>query len=816
MTCDCQGPGCCCGDEEPVTNAPGLSALRWRVAPHGAALRRMRRTLPAPGADDPAAVLLDAWAVVTDVVSFYTERIAQEGFLRTATEGLSVRELARTIGYETRPGVAARTELALDVEEAPGAPATVHVPAGSPVRTIPAPDALPQVFETSAELEAVAAWNAVPALATVPQPLGWSVTDVWLPTLTPGVQVDDRLLVVGAERAGVGPGDPHGPDTERWDLRRVTAVEVAPAAHPGWTRIRLDRRIGFRASTPLVAEDDVQVFRLARRLALFGHDAPDPQMFSADFRPPRVPSGDDWSGLAANSVGPRLVELAGDHPDVVPGSWLVLEQPGLTEAYRVEDATPDGDKRFGLSGRITRLRLDIDENLAGFDRRQTVVHAVSRPLSAAVMPRFDSVGAAPGSSATVLDVAGTTPPLPAGRLVAVTGRTTTGAPGVETAVVVASTALPGGGQRLVLDPALTQAYDAGTVVVRANLVPATHGETVHQVLGSGDGRVAFPRFRLRRGPLTHVRSTTAADGAVADLTVLVEDVAWREVPSLLDAGPHDQVYVLRLDAEGLGTVTFGDGAHGARLPSGTENVRAVYRVGIGPDGAAGTGQVSLPVRRPRGIGTVANLAPARDWAGPEDLGQARVNAPQRIRTLDRAVSVADHADFARAYSGVGRARADLVWDGRADRVVVSVLAADGGPASGALITDLRSTLEDARDRRTPWTVVAGEVVDVAAKLTLDVDPRHERDAVRDAVTAALLDTFGGLDLGAPLAASAVLVAATSVDGVLSATMPVLRGPVGDDALLTAEPARWDTGTRTVRPARALRLVPGLLDVGVRT
>ena len=96
-------------------------------APDAAADRRLdtrRRTrtsarsspLTTRAPDDPAIALLDAWAVVGDVLSFYQERIANEGFLRTATERRSVLELARQIGYELNPGVAAATYLVWEVE----------------------------------------------------------------------------------------------------------------------------------------------------------------------------------------------------------------------------------------------------------------------------------------------------------------------------------------------------------------------------------------------------------------------------------------------------------------------------------------------------------------------------------------------------------------------------------------------------------------------------------------------------------------------------------------------------------------------------
>ena len=196
-----------------IDNLPAQPALSWRVAPHSHALARMQQALgerrPAP--DDPAHAVLDAWAVVADVVSFYTERIAQEGFLRTATELRSVRLLARTIGYELRPGVAAQAEIAFDVEDAPGAPAGADVPPGTPVQSIPGQDELPQTFETSAALDARAAWNAVPAATTRPQTLRLQATSVWVRGTALGLREGDAVVLVGADRRGEGPVEPSPP-----------------------------------------------------------------------------------------------------------------------------------------------------------------------------------------------------------------------------------------------------------------------------------------------------------------------------------------------------------------------------------------------------------------------------------------------------------------------------------------------------------------------------------------------------------------------------------------------------------------------------
>jgi hypothetical protein len=84
------------------------------------------------------------------VLTFYQERIANEGFLRTATERLSVLQLARAIGYELKPGVAASTYLAFTLDDSAAAQSEVTIPAGTQVQSIPVKKGeLPQTFETA-------------------------------------------------------------------------------------------------------------------------------------------------------------------------------------------------------------------------------------------------------------------------------------------------------------------------------------------------------------------------------------------------------------------------------------------------------------------------------------------------------------------------------------------------------------------------------------------------------------------------------------------------------------------------------------------
>ena len=140
---------------------------------------------------------LDAWAVVADVLTFYQERIANEGYLRTATEPRSIRELAALVGYAVRPGVAASAFVAYQVD---GAGSAV-VPAGSKVQSIPGPGKLPQTFETSNELTGSAAFSNLAPRMTRPQVLAPGDTDIYVAGVSNNLNPDDRVLLIASPPA---------------------------------------------------------------------------------------------------------------------------------------------------------------------------------------------------------------------------------------------------------------------------------------------------------------------------------------------------------------------------------------------------------------------------------------------------------------------------------------------------------------------------------------------------------------------------------------------------------------------------------------
>lgn len=179
LPCDC-----CAGPKASTPSATakraGLAALSYRAGTYATFFDSMRARLSSAhffegvreqlghqgpldlarlktrALDDFSIALLDAWAVTGDVLTFYQERIANEGYLRCATERRSVLELARLAGYALRPGVAASVYLAYALEKDA---APVVIPRGARVTSVPGPGEQMESFETSEALLARFEWN---------------------------------------------------------------------------------------------------------------------------------------------------------------------------------------------------------------------------------------------------------------------------------------------------------------------------------------------------------------------------------------------------------------------------------------------------------------------------------------------------------------------------------------------------------------------------------------------------------------------------------------------------------------------------------
>jgi hypothetical protein len=349
--CDCAG-GCCCQDTTPpetICNRPALGQVSYRVGRYGTFLASMHAALSGAGdlaplaalrTRDPAdftIALLDSWAVVLDILTFYSERVANEAFLRTAVEQRSVTEIAALVGYVPSPGVSASATLAFTLASAPGSPAVVPIPAGTRVQSVPGPGQSPQVFETSADLTALAAWNALPAQATTAWSLSGNEQSTWFTGTSNNLNTGDALLFVAA--SGGTPDLTSGPA----ELHYITAVSTDPVANA--TQVTWNTPLN---STAFAGGVNVYVFRT--KAALFGATAG--TVTSTTTYDPTSKANKTITEISTPSYEPwdedNAVVLDAIYPGLGPGpggpQWLALTQASHRDASSVDTGLEGADR----------------------------------------------------------------------------------------------------------------------------------------------------------------------------------------------------------------------------------------------------------------------------------------------------------------------------------------------------------------------------------------------------------------------------------------------------------------------------------------
>jgi predicted phage baseplate assembly protein len=823
--------GCCSGIEErtpePIANRPGLPAIAYRVGTHSTffssllaelstANRSRLRKLTTREPEDFTIAFLDAVATAADVLTFYQERIATESYLRTATERRSVLELARAIGYELGPGAAAETALTFAIEGALGGTPVAAVDEGTKVQSVPGPGEKPQTFETVEAIEARPEWNELVPRQTEPVVPFFDQTEAYLEGVATNLDPGDAFVIVGDERTASA-------SNENWDFRIVESVELdheRAVTKVTWTP-------GLGTPQPRVdpSSKNARFYALRLKATLFGSTAPDwrtlPEEVRKRYDPnsEESPQRDEWPGLTISAIADAedVIHVDGLHREILPDSWLVVGRRGYEELFQVQEVDESAREGFGIAAKTTRLTLR-GEHLNFFDNnvRDAIVYAESTELAFAEAPIDEVV------KEDEIDLDRVVTPLPAGRLVVVTGRpagSADDAPLVPELATVESTEEVGGVTRLHLENDLAGEYERGSVRIAANAAHGTHGESTAEPIGSGDAAKPFQRFELRESPLTHVYADTPI-GRRSTLEVRIDGLRWDEVPTLFGHGPRDRVYTIRLDDDGTTKVQFGDGRTGARPPTGRENILAHYRKGLGREGNLDVGKLTLLTTRPLGVKTVTNRLPSTGGTDPEALADARTNAPLTVLTLGRIVSLDDYADFARAFEGVTKAHATWVWGRAAREVLLTVAGNDGAdvPEDGPVHRKLATAIGKAGDPNAPVTVRSYESVPFRLVATIDRDEALPAEQVLADAEAALRAhfSFPARAFGAPVSLSEVLAVLHGVRGVVSVDVNSLYTGSTADLRLSLEalvPLPGDDAA-TARPAQLLTidLRPGDLEV----
>ena len=794
-------------------NRPALSRIGYRVGEYPDMVEAMVRQIDREialaawthrGADDPGIALLQGAAVLGDILTFYQERYANEGFLRTATWRESVTELVRLTGYRPAPAVGGLGTLAVEVRGT----RPVVVPAGWPVKADLEGAARPTDLETAAELLAwphlsrfrlyrarhragsVAAGARTVELTAVGGSVGAGAASAL------DLRAGDTLMLLAAPPVWESSGTAFTTDQQPSQV-----LEVAEVRHV------LDRTLlTFTTGIDRTWAGPVTAYRLGRTFRHVGHAAPPTfttnlldgtkvvgaRQHTTGYLRHAYP-GHDCANTSADRNLPGVeIPLDQEVRDLRVGASVIIEtrltHGGVVRPLAVRRTiTQLRQTSMGFAawtGPVTMLRtaaavvrhtaLSVEA-----DVRDYRVHEVT---SAALTLGPEATGhtGAFTSGTDALWFYGT-----AAEAAELAGRRLTLVHDAEGAAQTVTVVNDRGdftvGTAAQLWPVSfdapptfpREAFDEQvmTVSVLGNLVDVTEGKTVPtEVLGNGDARTVFQTFKLPKPPTYHL-APGATPPHVPELTVLVADRVWTRVPSLFGQPADAEVYVVREDADGNGWVQFGDGLTGARLPSGVGNVTATLRTGAGSRGPLKPGTTPSAGQRIADVTTLAMPEGVHGGADRESGDHARQVAPGKVQGLDRLVSLADYETELLTIPGVVRVRAR--WDvvEAVPTVLLLVLLEQGREEEFAQVRATIASYQRCRGPdRFPLVVEQAFLREVFLDLRYGLDARHPREDVEAGIVAALAPrdapaptTVAG-DLLAPLAAGLFTATSRSLGG----------------------------------------------------
>jgi predicted phage baseplate assembly protein len=527
------------------------------------------------------------------------------------------------------------------------------------------------------------------------------------------------------------------------------------------------------------------VHALRATVSLFGAGvSKQPTYFTAsdsDHTPGELKPQSQWLEWTVESDEQKnTLYLDQPHDAILAEGYVVLQsgQHGQTirRAYRVTSVDARQRTGYGISGKTTRLTLADDwwdaADMASL--RSTLVLGDSEELTLAEEPIVNDV------SGQTIELGELYRELQSGRWVILSGERADipGVSGVRVSELLMISALEHGydpnlqGDRthttLHLATKTAYAYRRESLTIYGNVVHATHGGTRTELLGSGDSAATLQAFTLKQPPVTFVSAPTAA-GAESTLHIYVNGVEWHETASLAFLGKNDRAFVTATDDAANTTVIFGDGEHGARLPTGVLNVSSVYRSGIGVPGNVKTEQISLLQTSPLGVKAVINPLRASGGADKESRDLARENAPLSVMPLDRLVSIADYADFARGFAGIAKALGRKTTDGRRSVLYLTIAGVEDAPidVTSDLYRNLSSVLRDLGDPDLPLRVDVRELKMLVVSARIRVLPDYRWESLATAIRARLLETFGfdHRALGQPALLGEAIATIQAVPGV---------------------------------------------------
>lgn len=612
------------------------------------------------GQEDLGLMLLEMWAYMLDVQSFYDEVLGHEMWIGTARQRSSVRKLIDLLGYVPRPAVAAVASLALTIEGRK----SILLEAGTGFRSGAFNGLPPQIFETTngSNLHPLNnSWQVIAPKQTTLLP-GGDAFDTSFPTLL--VRRDTLLKSGDLVLISI---------KEESDVYRQMRTIVSVTDHESINGEPF-KKIAFNSAITLRGDfilEDITIDRAVHTAGLWTK-----AKVSGD------PDAIDGKKIVLDALYRRLIAA---------NDFVVLQRTATRRWFQVESAA-DAQMTIAPAGSATLT--DVDNNTSNIS-----IPAVKAPITQLTMKQtveqdnwrsadtdlmtlyygFESAAQVVAEPANELG-SDDTLDLDTGRKNALESPMDLGSPArfllqdKNLDGVMVSGSVDYQTAQLALDNSDSFKNLVMPVNAFGNVIEVSRGESVNgEILGSGDATLANQFFKLKKGPLTYLNAATASNelGVVSSLSVYVDGVRWQEVSNFYGTGAEDTIYTVRQGDEDESIVFFGDGRYGSRLPTGVNNIVAYYRFGAGRDAppAESISQLVKPIDGVNGVEQVLKATAGDDAESREAL---RALAPRSALLLGRAISIEDIKVVASNVAGVEAVHAEWRWQARQQRPAAQV------------------------------------------------------------------------------------------------------------------------------------------------
>jgi predicted phage baseplate assembly protein len=815
MSSACPCPGQQCPDA--VTNVPGLSQISYRSTDFSQIREALLQPLDGevslvgwhPAVGDLGLQVLEWWAYLGDILTFYNERIANEDYLRTVTMPQNLAGLVDLIGYRPKPAVAAAGQLAA-VRSASHPNEPLVIPQGMALASSASAGVPAQNFVVSSAQNftgtALVQVMPYPDPTLVQNNANNGPASVMLQGKASGLKVGDFVLLVESGWAG----SDHG---WCWTTIASLAHTADPNTNATNTLVTFDGSAVWGPSgATKVSSSDSTHFELMK-------PSQSTTVWTRD-----VPTDDPKDDQVVDPTG-TLVHLNDVVRSLEPGQLLLFDgqaappqHSALTVASQCQEQTwcltPNGKP----STQTLTVTVGSGASAPTATESSTTSPSIAYPHTVVTVKTQDSSIITGYSNLSAIPLrfgfksVGTVVPVPQAQITPLPANVAASASyappsATQTAMLVDST---GAGMLVAVnassdsDPAPVPSTTGLTLnpisaappnALRApfnlyfDLLPVTRGTLVaSEALGNGDATQINQSFTLKNGPLTYLSEGASVE---AVLTVYVNGLEWQQVGSFYGQGPVATVYVVSLDTKGNATITFGDGVNGARLPTGTGNITASYSYGAGA-ASPPSGRLTTILKPQPNLAAVRNPIAVSGGADAQAPADVKQNAPASVFTFGRAVSAIDYQVIAQQAPGVSQAQSVWSFNSQTQRTTVTIYVAGTEPtpaSSAAAQAAAWAALAGAEDPNRPVTVLPATAQLLMLSATLIVADDYELSAVFTDAIGVLTDPVNGpfgpssCPIGSRFYKSA-LDAALMVPGVVavqqlqafySGSLPVRRG-----------------------------------------